>query len=53
MKTSLEIEALAETIIWYSQERMKNELFQNINSAIHATMVEIANILMDFMKNEK
>jgi len=53
MKSSEEITTVAETIIWIARERMKTERFQNINSAIHATGLEISNKLMDFMKDEK
>lgn len=51
MKVSQEIETIAQTIVWLAQERVKTEKFQDVNSAIHATMLEIANILMDFMKD--
>ena len=44
---------IAETIIWLAQERMKVEPFQNINSAIHAVMMDVSLLLMAHMGKRK
>jgi hypothetical protein len=47
------IQTLADTIIWYAGERHKECPHQNINSAIHAVNLDIAQILMKFMAEQK
>lgn len=44
------IKTLHDTIIWYAEERMKEESYQNICSAIHAIMLDITQYNMEYMK---
>jgi len=44
------IKTLAETIIWVAEEKLKKEGGQGINSAIHAVVLEISQLLMIHMK---
>ena len=49
-----EIETISKTIIWIAEERIKSgEKYQNINSAIHAVLLEVQNELMETMKYQK
>ena len=48
-----EIETLAETIIYFAQERQKAGKCQNLNSAICAIGLEVDQLLMTFMKEHK
>jgi len=48
-----EIETLAETIIYFAQERQKIKSGQNINSAICAIGLEVDQLLMEFMREHK
>jgi hypothetical protein len=43
------IRTLSDTIIWHAQQRMKHERFQNENSAIHGTLLDIQQLLMVHM----
>ena len=35
------IQTIAETIVWLAKEQMKEKEYQNLNSAILATLIEI------------
>ena len=48
-----DIHTLAVTIIWLAQERMKDGKHQNINSAVHSVVLEIAQELMEYMREHK
>ena len=45
---------IAETIIWVAEERVKaGEPFQNINAAVHSVKMDVAEHLMNWMKDHK
>ena len=48
-----EEKTIAETIIWLAKERMKVEPYQNINSAVHGVILDIAQYIMIFMDEHK
>lgn len=47
------IKTLANTIIWYAQEQLKSGLkCQDVNSAIHGVLLDVGQILMDYMAKQ-
>ena len=45
-----EIKTLADTIIYVAKERQKSKSkYQNLNSAIHSVVLDIQQLLMEFM----
>ena len=48
------IKTLANTIVWIAEERLKKgEKYQDLNSAIHAVVLDVMQILMDKMKENR
>lgn len=47
------VQTLVDTIVWHAEERMKVEPFQNRNSAIHAVMMDVSQVLMGIMACSK
>ena len=49
-----EIETLADTIIWLAEAKQSSkERCQNLNSAIHSVVLDVQQLLMEFMKENK
>jgi len=49
-----EIRTLADTIIYVAKERQKSKSkYQNLNSAIHSVILDVQQLLMEFMKENK
>jgi len=44
---------IAETIVWLAKEKMKDEPYQNINSAIHGVMMDVKQFIMAVMTKNK
>jgi hypothetical protein len=47
------VENIANDILTLAYERLQDEEYQNMNSAIHSVMMDLTLILMDVMKYNK
>jgi len=49
-----EIRTLADTIVYVAKERQRSKSkYQNLNSAIHSVVLDVQQLLMEFMKENK
>jgi len=49
-----EIKTIADTIIWLAEAKQSSkERCQNLNSAIHSVVLDVQQLLMEFMKENK